>query len=93
MIIKLIFLTLLILAIAVMGIAVKIILKKDGRIEGTCASLNPETNPDNKPCSFCGRTREEYDGNCDHVLYRKIAEEKEKGDLTKFFETLQNNDD
>ena len=88
MTIKLIFLTLLILAMAVLGIAVKIILKKDGRIEGTCASLNPETNPDNKPCSFCGRKREEYDGNCDHELHRRIAEEKEKGDLTKFFETL-----
>jgi len=88
MTIKLIFLTLLILSLAVLGIAVKIILKKDGRIDGTCASLNPETNPDNKPCSFCGRTREEYDGNCDHELHRKIAEEKEKGDLTKFFEML-----
>jgi hypothetical protein len=86
--IKLIFLTLLMLAIAVMAIAVKIILKKDGRIEGTCASLNPETNPDNKPCSFCGRTREEYEGNCDHELHRRIAEEKKKGDLTKFFEML-----
>jgi hypothetical protein len=88
MTIKLIFLTLLLLAIAVMAIAVKIILKKDGRIEGTCASLNPELNPDNKPCSFCGRTREEYTGNCDRELYHRIAEEKEKGDLTKFFETL-----
>ncbi len=86
--VKLIFLTLLVMAVAVMGIAVKIILKKDGRIEGTCASLNPETNPDNKPCSFCGRTREEYEGNCDHELHRRIAEEKKKGDLTKFFEML-----
>jgi len=89
MLIKLIFLTLLFLSIAIMGIAVKIILKKNGRIEGTCASLNPETNPDNKPCSFCGRTREEYKDNCNHELYKKIEEEKKKGDLTKFFEELQ----
>ncbi|GEM_PF-5481645 len=88
MTIKLIFLTLVVLALAVMGIAVKIILKKDGKIEGTCASLNPETNPDNKPCSFCGRTREEYEGNCSHELHQKIKEEKEKGTLTKFIETL-----
>ncbi len=91
MTIKLIFLTLLILALGVMGIAVKIILKKDGRIEGTCASLNPETNPDNKPCSFCGRTREEYEGNCDHEMHRRIAEEKAKGDLTTFIKNLNKN--
>jgi hypothetical protein len=91
MTIKLIFLTLVLLAIGFLGIAIKIVLKKDGRIEGTCASLNPETNPDNKPCSFCGRTREEYDGNCDHVLRQQIAEEKAKSDLTKFFEELHKN--
>ena len=91
MTVKLIFLTLLFLAIGVMGIAVKIILKKDGRIEGTCASLNPETNPGNKPCSFCGRTREEYEGNCDRELYHKIAEEKAKGDLTTFIQNLNKN--
>lgn len=47
------------LAIGFMGIAIKILLKKDGKFAGTCASNNPVLNEDGAPCSFCGAMPEE----------------------------------
>jgi len=47
------------LAIGFMGIAVKILLKKDGKFSGTCASNNPMLNEDGEACSFCGAMPEE----------------------------------
>jgi hypothetical protein len=73
--------------IAVAGIAVKILVKKEGKFEGTCASMNPETNPNGDPCQFCGRTPSEYHGNCSREIYQKILEEKQakaKADLKPF---------
>lgn len=42
------------LALAVAGIAVKILIKKDGQFSGTCASNNPALNEDGEPCGLCG---------------------------------------
>ncbi len=70
-------LTLMVLALAFAGIAVKILVKKEGKFEGTCASMNPETNPDGEPCQFCGRTPGEYHGNCSREIFEKIKKEKE----------------
>ncbi len=42
------------LALAFAGIAIKLIVKKDGEFAGTCASKNPVLNSENEPCSFCG---------------------------------------
>lgn len=42
------------LAVAFSGIAIKLILKKDGEFSGTCASKNPVLNQENEPCSLCG---------------------------------------
>lgn len=57
---KLVFITIGLLALAVIGIAIKIWAKKDGRFAGTCASQNPVLNKEGKPCSFCGKIPEEF---------------------------------
>jgi len=78
------FITLAFLLLAVGGIGIKILLKKEGKFEGTCASMNPETNPDGEPCSFCGRTPDEYHGNCSREILKKIIEEKKKNRTAVF---------
>ncbi|OHX66905.1 hypothetical protein [Flammeovirga pacifica] len=35
--------------------SVKLIFKKDGKFEGTCASQSPFLNPEGKSCSYCGK--------------------------------------
>lgn len=56
---KLVFLTIGLLALAFAGIAIKIWAKKDGKFAGTCASQNPELNKNGEPCGFCGKTSEQ----------------------------------
>lgn len=56
---KLALLTMGLLAIAFAGIAIKILLKKNGEFAGTCASKNPVLNKEGEPCSFCGATPDE----------------------------------
>ncbi len=56
---KVILLAIGLLAIGFMGIAVKILLKKNGKFAGTCASNNPMLNEDGAPCSFCGAMPDE----------------------------------
>ena len=51
---KLILLSIGLLALAFAGIAIKIILKKDGQFAGTCASNNPYLNKEGEPCGMCG---------------------------------------
>jgi hypothetical protein len=51
---KLALLTIGLLAFSFAGIAIKILLKKDGEFSGTCASKNPILNEENEPCSMCG---------------------------------------
>lgn len=56
---KLVLLTIGLLAIAFAGIAIKIWAKKDGKFSGTCASQNPYLNKDGENCGFCGKTPEQ----------------------------------
>jgi hypothetical protein len=56
---KLVLLTIGLLAMAFAGIAIKIWAKKDGKFSGTCASQSPFLNKDGENCSFCGKTPEE----------------------------------
>jgi hypothetical protein len=42
------------LGLAFAGIAIKILLKKNGEFSGTCASQNPHLNKEGENCSFCG---------------------------------------
>lgn len=47
------------MALAFAGIAIKILLKKDGQFAGTCASNSPFLNEEGEACSFCGALPEE----------------------------------
>lgn len=49
----------LLLGIGFAGIAIKLILKKDGEFAGTCASNSPFLNEEGKPCSLCGAMPDE----------------------------------
>ena len=42
------------MALAFAGIAIKILVKKDGEFSGTCASNSPFLNKEGESCSFCG---------------------------------------
>jgi len=58
-IMKLLILTIVLLAIAFAGIAIKIWAKKDGEFAGTCASQSPFLNKGGEPCGFCGKMPDE----------------------------------
>ena len=45
------------------GIGIKILLKKNGRFSGTCASQNPLLNQEGESCSLCGAQPDEKCGN------------------------------
>ncbi|NEW78506.1 MAG: membrane or secreted protein [Gelidibacter sp.] len=52
---ELVLITIGLLAIGVIGIAIKIWAKKDGKFAGTCASQNPHLNKEGQACGYCGR--------------------------------------
>ncbi len=54
-------LTILLLALAFLGIAIKIWSKKDGRFAGTCASQSPFLNKEGEACGMCGKMPDEQD--------------------------------
>ena len=56
---KLFLLVLGLLAIAVAGIAIKILVKKDGKFAGTCASNNPMLQEEGASCGVCGARPQE----------------------------------
>jgi rRNA maturation endonuclease Nob1 len=56
---KLVLLTIGLMALAFAGIAIKLLVKKNGEFSGTCASNSPFLNKDGEPCSFCGAQPEE----------------------------------
>ena len=56
---KTILLSIGLLALCFAGIAIKLIVKKDGEFSGTCASNNPLLNKERDSCSFCGATPDE----------------------------------
>lgn len=47
------------LALAFAGIAIKIIVKKDGKFAGTCGSNNPLLQEEGAACGVCGARPEE----------------------------------
>ena len=57
---KLLLLTLGLLALGILGITIKIWAKKDGEFAGTCASQNPMLNKQGEACGFCGKTPDEF---------------------------------
>jgi hypothetical protein len=56
---KLLLLSILLLGLGIAGIAIKILLKKNGKFAGTCASNSPFLNKEGEPCGFCGALPEE----------------------------------
>ena len=56
---KTILLSIVLLGLCFAGIAIKIILNKDGEFAGTCASNNPYLNKDGESCGFCGAKPDE----------------------------------
>jgi len=57
---KLLLITIVLLGLAIAGIAIKIWAKKDGEFSGTCASQNPMLNKDGESCGFCGKTPDQF---------------------------------
>lgn len=49
----------LLLGIAFAGIGIKLLVKKDGKFSGTCASNSPFLNKEGEACGFCGALPEE----------------------------------
>ncbi len=47
------------LALSFAGIAIKILVKKDGQFAGTCASNNPLLQEEGAACGLCGARPEE----------------------------------
>ena len=52
-------LAVVLIGIGFAGIAIKILVKKDGEFAGTCASNSPFLNKEGEACSFCGALPEE----------------------------------
>lgn len=58
---ELLLMTLVLLLLAVGGIAIKLWAKKDGKFAGTCASQSPFLNKNGEACGFCGKTPDQFD--------------------------------
>ncbi|PKH68361.1 membrane or secreted protein [Flavobacterium sp. ALD4] len=54
-----IFLSILLLALGMAGIAIKILVKKNGHFSGTCSSNNPLIQGEGESCSICGAKPQE----------------------------------
>lgn len=54
-----IILSIVLLAFAFTGIAIKILVKKNGKFSGTCSSNNPIIQNKEGTCSICGAKPEE----------------------------------
>ncbi len=63
---KLFLLTFGILIISVLGLAIKIWAKKDGKFAGTCASQSPFLNKEGESCSYCGKPANQI-GTCENT--------------------------
>ncbi|HLU81368.1 MAG TPA: hypothetical protein VK010_04775 [Flavobacteriaceae bacterium] len=55
---ELLIITIILMALAFAGIAIKIWAKKDGEFAGTCASQSPYLNKSGEPCGYCGKMPE-----------------------------------
>jgi hypothetical protein len=51
--------TVVMIAFVFAGVGIKIILKKNGKFSGTCASQSPFLNKEGEACGICGAKPEE----------------------------------
>ena len=56
---KIFLITIGMIALAFAGIAIKILVKKNGKFSGTCASQNQLINKEGEPCGLCGALPDE----------------------------------
>lgn len=56
---ELFIITFLFLSLAFAGIAIKILVKKNGKFAGTCASNNPMLQEEGATCGLCGAQPDE----------------------------------
>ena len=56
---KIFLITIGMITLAFAGIAIKILVKKNGKFSGTCASQNPLINKEGEPCGLCGAMPDE----------------------------------
>ena len=56
---SILFITICCIAFAFAGIGIKILIKKDGKFAGTCASQSPFLNQEWESCGICGALPEE----------------------------------
>ncbi|MEJ7694826.1 hypothetical protein [Daejeonella sp.] len=54
-----ILISIVLLALAIAGIAIRILLKKDGKFSGTCSSNNPLLQNEGGVCGICGALPQE----------------------------------
>ena len=47
------------LTLVIMGIGIKILIRKNGEFSGTCASQSPFLNQEGESCGICGAKPEE----------------------------------
>ncbi len=47
------------ITLAFAGIAIKILIKRNGKFSGTCTSQNPHLNKEREPCGYCGKSADE----------------------------------
>lgn len=63
---KLLVITFILLGLGILGLAIKLWAKKNGKFSGTCASQSPELNKTGEPCSMCGKIPNQFE-NCDEI--------------------------
>jgi len=56
---KIFLITIGMITLAFAGISIKILLKKNGKFSGTCASQNQLINKEGEPCGLCGALPDE----------------------------------
>ena len=56
---KVVLLAIALLALGFAGIAIKILIKNEGKFSGTCASNSPFLNKEGENCGFCGASPDE----------------------------------
>ena len=56
---KLMLISIVLIGLAFAGIAIKILLKKNGEFAGTCASNNPLLQEEGAACGMCGAKPQE----------------------------------
>jgi hypothetical protein len=62
---KVVLVTVGLLALGIAGMAIKILGKKDGEFAGTCASQSPYLNKEGESCTVCGASSADQCKNSD----------------------------